>query len=193
MRTEYVKLVENILNKKNNILIEHLDEKDVINSFLAAYNDEVHSYLGKGDFGTAYLTKNNRVVKQTSNKQEVEICKQIKENPKENLVNIYDVNEEHQLIYQEYIEEDSHIEDLFYRVSELLDNAGISFGELRYFDEDEYEEQNGPIDDETKKFLGELNAVLYDANQFVQYPDLRPENLGRSKDGTLKFFDIVGR
>lgn len=159
--------------------------------------DESH-YLGRGDFGMAYEIDGNRVLKITSSKQEYELAKYLigKQNTFDTFVE-YFVAEEidgRYWIIMEKLEEDPQIENLYYSLDHLLQEAGYSMGEIEYFDEEEYEQENGEIDEDLKDFFHTIKAIKYDYNRLgIKSPDIKPDNLGVDKHGDIKAFDISGR
>ena len=99
------------------------------------------TYLGKGDFGEAYYVGDDykRVLKKTSSKSEYNIAQKIMEEQKsskwisERFVIIYDVADiegGYYYILQEYLEQDSNIEDNYYRV---LEGKGQMFFDSKNF------------------------------------------------------------
>jgi ribosome assembly protein YihI (activator of Der GTPase) len=90
------------------------------------------------------------------------------------------------LIILEELKEDSHIEDLYYELNEYLEEQGLSIQYLDYLDTDEIE-----ISDELQSFMDDID----DINRAYRYlgieaSDIKTENLGYSKKGKLKAFDI---
>jgi hypothetical protein len=154
------------------------------------------SYLGKGDYGTAYSIDNTgKVLKITSSYSEYEIAKQLigKSNEYDGFVEFYDaaeINGKYYIIGEE-VEEDSRIEDLYYDLSNMLETQGLPMQYLEYFDKDAYE---GTWDSEMEHFMGEISTINRSYRMLgIEASDLTPENLGRDKDGNLKAFDIEDR
>lgn len=164
-----------------------------IDDFYAENNIDTDdlSYLGSGDFGKAYSIGDGRVLKMTSSKNEFSLAKQMedKDIPVLNsIAKIYktDIINNQMLIILEELEEDSHIEDLYYELQNYLDEQGLSIQYIDNLDTDEME-----ISDELQSFMNDLD----DINRAYRYlgveaSDIRPENMGYSKDGKLKAFDI---
>jgi hypothetical protein len=148
-------------------------------------------YLGSGDFGEAYSIGDGRVLKQTSSKNEFNLAKQMegKDIPVLNsIAKIYktDIVNNQMLIILEELEEDSHIEDLFYEIQNHLDEQGLPIQYIDYLDTDEIE-----ISDELQSFMNDLDDIIRAYRYLgVEASDIRPENMGYSKDGKLKAFDI---
>lgn len=177
-----------------------IQESDNLNSFLSNYNisyDDL-SWLGSGEFGSAYLMGNiGKVLKVTSSKSEFEIAQEVMKGNYSSFVKIYDVKviDNNRIIVMEELELDSDIENLYYTVSSMLDSQGLPIQYLDHFDEEQYEEQSGEvIDDDTKKFMEELYGIIHDYRRLgIEASDIRPENMGRDKQGNLKAFDIEDR
>ena len=149
------------------------------------------SYLGSGDFGKAYSIGDGRVLKMTSSKNEFSLAKQMedKDIPVLNsIAKIYktDIINNQMLIILEELEEDSHIEDLYYELQNYLDEQGLPIQYIDNLDTDEME-----ISDELQSFMNDLDDIIRAYRYLgVEASDIRPENMGYSKDGKLKAFDI---
>jgi hypothetical protein len=173
---------------------EYLKENvKTIDDFYAENNinpDDL-SYLGRGDFGEAYSIGDGRVLKKTSSKNEFNLAKQMegKDIPVLNsFAKIYktDIVNNQMLIILEELEEDSHIEDLYYELQNYLDEQGLPIQYLDNLDTDEME-----ISDELQSFMNDLDDIIRAYRYLgVEVSDIRPENMGYSKDGKLKAFDI---
>jgi hypothetical protein len=173
---------------------EYLNENvKTIDDFYAENNinpDDL-SYLGRGDFGEAYSIGDGRVLKKTSSKNEFNLAKQMegKDIPVLNsFAKIYktDIVNNQMLIILEELEEDSHIEDLYYELQNYLDEQGLPIQYLDNLDTDEME-----ISDELQSFMNDLDDIIRAYRYLgVEVSDIRPENMGYSKDGKLKAFDI---
>ena len=169
------------------------EDVKTIDNFYAENNinpDDL-SYLGSGDFGKAYSIGDGRVLKKTSSKNEFNLAKQMegKDIPVLNsIAKIYktDIINNQMLIILEELEEDSHIEDLYYELQNYLDEQGLSIQYIDYLDTDEME-----ISDELQAFMNDLDDIIRAYRYLgVEASDIRPENMGYSKDGKLKAFDI---
>lgn len=186
-----------ILFINERILYERLTMSDGLNRFLVQNNidPEDLSYEGRGDFGEAYSTSDDRILKKTSSKKEYELAKTLigKAASFDSIAAIYavDVIDGYYYIIMEELDVDSSIEDIYNQLDELLQSQGLSILETDYFDEDEYEENNGEIDSEIKEFMQEIYGILHDYRRLgVQSPDVKPDNMGRDRNGKLKAFDI---
>ena len=164
-----------------------------INDFYSENNinpDEL-SYLGSGDFGEAYSIGDGRVLKKTSSKNEFDLAKQMegKNIPVLNsIAKIYktDIVNGRMLIILEELEEDSHIEDLFYELQDYLNEQGLPIQYLDHLDTSELD-----ISNELQTFINDIDDIIRAYRYLgVEASDIRPENMGYSKDGKLKAFDI---
>jgi hypothetical protein len=173
---------------------EYLNENvKTIDNFYAENNinpDDL-SYLGSGDFGEAYSIGDGRVLKKTSSKNEFNLAKQMegKDIPVLNsIARIYktDIINNQMLIILEELEEDSHIEDLYYELQNYLDEQGLPIQYIDNLDTDGIE-----ISDELQSFMNDLDDIIRAYRYLgVEASDIRPENMGYSKEGKLKAFDI---
>lgn len=149
------------------------------------------NYLGQGDFGTAYSIGDGRVLKKTSSENEFNLAKQMegKNIPVlESIAKIYktDIINGQMLIILEELETDSHIEDLYYELQNYLDEQNLPIQYIDHLDKDEIE-----ISEELQSFINDLDDIIRAYRYLgVEASDIRPENMGYSKDGKLKAFDI---
>ena len=154
-------------------------------------NPDDLSYLGSGDFGKAYSIGDGRVLKKTSSKNEFNLAKQMegKDIPVlESIAKIYktDIINGQMLIILEELEEDSHIEDLYYELQNYLDEQRLPIQYIDHLDTDELD-----ISDELQNFMNDLDDIIRAYRYLgVEASDIRPENMGYSKEGKLKAFDI---
>jgi GNAT superfamily N-acetyltransferase len=173
--------------KEQNILAERIDNQDLIEQWANNRNlGEIH-FLGSGDFGTAYSTDKDTVIKITSHSSELEVAKKLVGKKFDHVVNIYEVDEENNIIHQEYLDEDSDIEYLWYEAMEEIERQG---GDLVYggYDLDDVENED------VRNFLDELDDIQRELRSVgIINLDFRPENLGRKSNGNLAAFDIIDR
>lgn len=154
-------------------------------------NEDNLSYLGKGDFGTAYSIGDGRVLKKTNSKTEFEIAKQL-ENDNVKVLNAFakiykaEIVDGKMLIILEELDTDSSIEYLYYELQDLLETQGLP---MQYLDNlDTGEEQ---ISDELDSFMSDMSDIIRAYRYLgIEASDIRPENLGYAEDGKLKAFDI---
>jgi hypothetical protein len=149
-------------------------------------------YLGKGEFGKAYLIGNNMVLKLTSSKTEYEIANKIlNANSKlynDAFANIYEVGKykNDYYIIMEELDTDSKIEDLYYELTNLLDQQNLPIQYVGYL---EYNEDE--ISDELKNFINSIDYINRAYNNLgIEASDIQPDNLGYDKNNNLKAFDI---
>ena len=149
-------------------------------------------YMGRGDFGEAYDTGDGRVIKVTGSPSEVAIAKKLI-GKKGFFAEIYDVKElnGYDIILQEKLEEGSDIEHNFYMLEELLNEQDLPIQYLGHLDEDELSPEGKSIYDSLINFINGLENINREYRYLgIEASDIRPENLGYSKDGVLKAFDI---
>lgn len=187
-KNEYLrKFIKNILKECLNENVKTIDDFYSENNI----NPDELSYLGSGDFGEAYSIGDDRVLKKTSSKNEFNLAKQMegKEIPVlDAFAKIYktDIVNGQMLIILEELEEDSHIEDLYYELQNYLDEQGLRIQYIDYLDTDEIE-----MSDELQSFMNDLDDIIRAYRYLgIAASDIRPENMGYSKEGKLKAFDI---
>ena len=185
------KEIRNIIDKVRNFTIN--ESEKTLEDFYVENNidPEELSYLGKGDFGTAYSTGDGRVLKRTTSKSEFKLATEMEQSDApvlNSFVKIYktEILKGEMYILQEELIEDSHIEDLYYELESYLNDQGLPIQYLDHLDTDDLD-----ISDELQKFMDDID----DINRAYRYlgieaSDIRPENLGYSQDGKLKAFDI---
>jgi serine/threonine protein kinase len=154
------------------------------------------SYMGKGDFGTAYAIGDGRVLKITSSFSEYEIAKELIGKNYPGFVKFFAAEENSNKFYiiMEELEEDSSIEDLYYDLSNMLETQNVAMQYMNYFDEEQYLEEGNIISDELRKFMSDIEDINRSYRRLgIEASDLRPENMGRDKEGNVKAFDIEDR
>ena len=152
------------------------------------------SYLGEGDFGTAYSIGNNKVLKITTSKREFEIARDLVGKDIPAFAKVYLAEPFTSFEYKIILEEvniEADIDYCFYEVLDLLRKQGLDLQYLCCFDIDEYEEEFEEIPDDIKAFIAELEEVVRCYKHLgLQRFDIHADNLGRGIDGTLKAFDL---
>ena len=155
------------------------------------------SYLGKGDFGTAYSIGDGRVLKVTTSKNEFDLASQIENTTsalfKAVFAHIFkaEVVQNQMFIILEELREDSDIENMWYEMDELLNAVGLPVQYLDNLDPDDLEEMGYTISDDLQNFMNQVeNIARAYRNLGIEASDIRPENLGYDSAGNLKAFDI---
>lgn len=151
------------------------------------YNYEELSWLGKGDFGEAYLTPDNKVVKVTTDKKECSIAKELMNQVNGPFAKVFlvEIINGSCFILQEYVDTNSEIEDLYYQAENYVQEQGE---DIETIDIDDIE------DNTLKQFIDELQWIYdFQRRMGIMGADIRPENLGRNSDGELVCFDITER
>lgn len=174
----------------NNIIRENL--KTIEDFYLENnINSDDLSYLGRGDFGEAYSIGDGRVLKKTSSKSEFNFAKEMegKNIPAlDSFAKIYktDVVDGQMLIILEELRESSRIEDLYYELTDLLNDQNLPIQYVDHLDTDEIE-----MSDKLKSFVSDLDDIIRGYRYLgIEASDIKPENMGYSKEGKLKAFDI---
>lgn len=185
------KEIRNIIDKVRNFTIN--ESEKTLEDFYVENNidPEELSYLGKGDFGTAYSTGDGRVLKRTTSKSEFKLATEMEQSDTpvlNSFVKIYktEIVKGEMYILQEELIEDSHIDDLYYELESYLNDQGLPIQYLDHLDTDDLD-----ISDELQKFMDDIDDINR-AHRYlgIEASDIRPENLGYSQDGKLKAFDI---
>lgn len=155
-------------------------------------NPENLSYLGKGDFGEAYSTGDGRVLKLTSSKSEFNLANEIINNDAQVLRNgfaiIYktEIVDNNMLILMEELDEDSHIEDLYYELQNYLEEQNLPIRYINYLETNELE-----FSDELISFIDDVDDIIRAYRYLgVEASDIKPDNMGRDKNNKIKAFDI---
>ena len=170
-----------------------LENENSLEEFYAenSIDEDGLSYLGKGDFGTAYSTGDGRVLKITTSKNEFELAKKLENNNSpvfNSFAKIYKaeiVNGKMYIILEE-LDTDSSIEDLYYELQNHLDEQGLPIQYLNNLDTDELD-----ISEELQSFIDDMEDIIRAYRTLgIEASDIRPENLGYSESGKLKAFDI---
>jgi hypothetical protein len=167
-------------------------EKTMNDFFLENNIDEDNlSYLGQGDFGKAYSIGDGRVLKKTTSKNEFKLAQEMENNDSPVLnafAKIYktDIINNQMLIILEELYEDSYIEDLFYQLEEHLNEQNLPIQYIDYLEID-----NLNISDELQNFINDIYDIVMAYRYLgIEASDIKPENMGRSKDGKVKAFDV---
>jgi hypothetical protein len=155
------------------------------------------SYLGQGDFGTAYSIGDGRVLKQTTSKNEFAIAQSL-ENSTAPVFNnafaqIYKtaIVDNQMFIILEELTEDREIDNYWYEMSDALNAVGLPVQYLDNLDPDDLEEYGIEISDDLQSFMNSLELIIRAyRNLGIEASDIRPENLGYDSNGNLKAFDI---
>lgn len=178
--------IELFLNKKE----DEVYMTEMANQFAIKNNDSVVGIIGDGNFGYAFKTKENKVIKVTKDPAEVFSAYKIKDKNLQNTTNIYDIDfidDTNTIIYQEYTPNDPEIREQYFRVKSLLSLSDQCF---LSFDETLFEEFNVKIDDLDLKFAKDIaNGVneVFNSGGFAY--DVHEDNIGINKNGDFVIFD----
>ena len=180
-------LIKKVLKESTNIELDNFYQENNIDP------DDL-SYLGRGDFGEAYSIGDGRVLKITGSKSEFEIAKKLENNTAPVFNAFAKIYKTHIIGYnmyiiQEELYENSHIEDLYYQLEDMLSQQGLPIQYLNMLDTDEFE-----ISDEMVKFMDEIDDINRAYRTLgIEASDIKPDNMGYNKEGILKAFDIEDR
>jgi len=182
----------------NQFYLTESNDIKTINDFYIENNidEDKLSYLGEGDFGTAYSIGDGRVLKLTSSNSEFDIAKKLEslhDNKNiESFAKIFktDIIKNQKYIILEELEIDSNIENLFYELQELLEQQGLPIQYLDNFDDSDLD-----ISNELQEFINGIVGINHAYRYIgIEASDIRPENLGYSlTTHELKAFDIEDR
>ena len=174
------------------IINEEIDNN--LNNFYLQNNinpDELN-YLGAGDFGKAYSTGDGRVLKITTSKSEFEIAKELVGKNDygvlDGIVDVYvaEVIDGKMMIIMEELSEDYMIEDLYYQLEDLLSEQNLPIQYLNYLDTDNLE-----ISNELQSFMLDIEDINSGYRYLgIEASDIKPDNMGRDKNGKIKAFDL---
>lgn len=153
--------------------------------------------MGSGQMGTAYQTEDGKVLKITTSPSEFAFAQHLLKYPNKfsNLVTIYDAadTKEGYVILQELLDTDP-VENIYGTAESIIQSQGHPVAYADYFDEEEYEENYGELEEDLKDFIDQLGHVAFDYRRIgAQAPDIKDDNLGFADDGTLKAFDLDDR
>jgi hypothetical protein len=183
---KYIQVLEGFNSDEN--LIRFLTGKGI------EYNNI--SYLGSGEYGTAYSLGNGRAFKITNSDNEFEIAGQLLNKKMPGIVQYYDRGWFSEKLTKYYIvmdelEIDSSIEDHFYRVELILTTQGLDLSEIGNFDEESYDGSEGELEPEIIKFMDEIDTIYRSCrNLGIRVPDINYGNLGYDIAGILTAFDL---
>lgn len=150
---------------------------------------EVAGWLGSGDFGEAYATTCDRVIKLTGDIQEFAAAFQLQGTTSDCLANIEKAeltDDDHLFILMEQLDTEG-IEDVFSEAFGLVEE--YAFGSWEYFDVDELPEDM-TCSDEALQFIDDICSSIMTLNhKGIDLPDIQPGNIGR-KNGSFVLFDF---
>jgi len=169
-----------------------LREKSISDFYIENNIDEDSlSYLGKGEYGEAYSIGDGKVLKITTSENEFEIAQKLENDSSpviDSFAKIYktEIVDNSKLIILEELEQDSHIEDLYYELENYLTEQVLSIQYMGHLDMDELE-----ISEELQNFINDIEDIVRAYRYLgIEASDIQPDNLGYSKEGKLKAFDI---
>ena len=156
------------------ILMELPLEEGTASHFLHKNNIDPNdlTWMGSGDFGNAYQTEDDRVLKKTRSSRELEIAMSIIGKDIPGLVKIHDA---------------AHIDSEGWILMDMVDQSDMDTIESnfrRLLDDEE-------SDEELDAFANQLQDIENAYRHLgVSIPDIRPENIGYDDAGDLVAFDL---
>ena len=186
----------NFFQKKNNNKIIYINESvkhklsdDRIEKIAALFNTSVDSYIASGEMGDAYLLKDNKVLKITTDKHEASVCKNLKGIKSKHLVDIYDIKK---IVIKGTSYYAIHMEKVT-PLSDLLDNrVGMSLSAILL------NPNTAKINDDRtpyiKKVLQAKESILDELKTHnIDLYHITSFNYGLDDKGEIKIFDITGK
>lgn len=178
-----------------NLIIEQMNKTRQMFYSENNIDEDNLNWLGRGDFGNAYSIGDGRVLKITTSKSEFEIAKEIIQNKGaaalDGFAEIYVAEEVDgkMMIIMEELDTDSSIEDMYYELDGYLSEYGLPIQYLDNLDLDELD-----LDEKMLNFISDVSNIVRSYRYLgIEASDIRPENMGYGKDGTIKAFDIEDR
>lgn len=162
--------------------------KDYADVMAEKCNTSIDTYLGSGDFGEAYLTNSNTVIKITGDPSEVLTALRLMGGQHTFVANVFDCKRLGQgnfAIHMEYAEEHPDVENIWYSMSEIAESQGIGVDEaLEYTDFEDFTD-----DPDVIAMANDLYGAMCEIRNAGSHPmDIRPENMGY-KNGHFVVFD----
>lgn len=117
--------IKNFIEEK---IKENLPADQMAQVYAQSKVESVIEYLGKGTFGDAYLTSSSSVIKITRDNREVYAAMKLIGLSSEHVVSIKEIvpiSDQKTIIYQEYAENNSQADDLFWELSSISDANGF--------------------------------------------------------------------
>lgn len=160
-----------------------------LDSFLKKYNDCVIGWCGNGDYGTAYHTKNNLIIKETTDNEEYFLATLLIGEENNYIVNILDteiLQNGSLIILMETVETPSYIEDLW---NEIEFKRNCYDTPLYQLDIDEF---NEALSQDAECMLGDISAAVYEFQEKTGFNpiDIKWDNIGiKSESGNFCLID----
>lgn len=155
---------------------------------------EIDYYLDSGDFGEAFLTTDERVIKITSNVNEACCCAMTIGKDNDHLIKIHDVkifpNGQFGIL-MDYVEQPNELDVAFSELNMIAETMGYSLLEIDEDDFDDFDELQGvELSDNARNLLEALTTGDFEARKCGFFPtDIKFENSGITKDGKIVMFD----
>lgn len=160
-----------------------------LDSYLKKYNDYIIGWCGNGDYGTAYHTKNNLVIKETTDNEEYFLATLLVGQENIHIANIIDteiLQNGSLIILMETVETPSYIEDLW---NEIEFKRNCYDTPLYQLDIDEF---NEALSQDAECMLGDISAAVYEFQEKTGFNpiDIKWDNIGiKSESGNFCLID----
>lgn len=149
---------------------------------------EIEGFLGSGDFGEAYLTTKNTVIKITSDEAEFVLAHSIEGKKMDNTVEVFHTSmfdNGLMIIHQEFL--NTHgVEDLFSELNLEADAQGVCLLDI----DTEEESMVYGLSDEAICLLNDISYSVYEYQKNGFNPnDIHDRNIGIKDNGNYALFD----
>lgn len=148
---------------------------------------EIEGFLGSGDFGEAYLTTKNTVIKITSDEAEFILAHSIEGKKMDNTVEVYHTSmfdNGLMIIHQEFLNTEG-VEDLFSQLNLEAESQGVCI-----LDIDTEEDMEYGLSDEAICLLNDISYSVYEYQKNGFNPnDIHDRNIGVKNNGNYALFD----
>ena len=178
------------------ILTEHLEDSAIAAARHFGTEIEEMGYIGAGEWGQAYYTVDNRVIKITTSRDEAKAAKHLAGKKIPNVIQIYSVMrvKEGWAIYQELLDTDG-IEDVYYAAEhDMEENSEEDYISMDTMEDFDMRDAHALPDPEVGKFIQDIQNGMYMARLHAHVPniDLAPDNIGR-RNKEYVVFDIMSK
>jgi hypothetical protein len=124
-RSEINMSIQKFLNEK---IDDNMPVERMVQIYISEKDMSIERFLGKGHFGEAYLTTDEKVIKVTKDAREAYAALKVEGMCNENVVTIFNVEQltdKYFVIEQEFTNHDSNADELYWELSSVVDNNGF--------------------------------------------------------------------
>ena len=178
--------IDKFLNKKEDEAIM----TSIANKYAIEISDPIIKKLGSGNFGFAYQTKSNKVIKVSKDPSEVYTAHKISKKSLKNVANIYDISFEddvHAIVLQDLLTISDSIKEDFLNLEKKLNEVQMYMSD---FLESELEDNDLILSEKELKMARDIsNGVneVFDNGGFAY--DVHEDNVGINESGNYVIFD----